>query len=85
MTPAFVEVSRKVTIDDGETADGIDFELIVTLPLITPAFLGCAIGGAIDCADNVEAAAGSSSIKPNVTRYFIDLFETLPSTAEDQH
>ncbi len=28
MTPAFVEVSRKVTIEDGETADGIDFELV---------------------------------------------------------
>jgi protocatechuate 3,4-dioxygenase beta subunit len=28
MTPAFVEASRKVTIDDGETADGIDFELV---------------------------------------------------------
>ena len=28
MTPAFVEVSRKVTIGDGETADGIDFELV---------------------------------------------------------
>jgi hypothetical protein len=26
-----------------------------------------------DCADNVEAAAGSTSIKTNVTRYFIDL------------
>ena len=28
MTPAFVEVGRKVTIGDGETADGIDFELV---------------------------------------------------------
>ena len=28
MTPAFVEVSRKVTIGDGETAVGIDFELV---------------------------------------------------------
>ena len=28
MTPAFVEVSRKVTIGDGETAAGIDFELV---------------------------------------------------------
>ncbi len=28
MTPAFVELSRKVTIDDRETADGIDFELV---------------------------------------------------------
>ena len=28
MTPAFVEVSRKVTIVDGETAAGIDFELV---------------------------------------------------------
>jgi len=28
MTPAFVEMSRKVTIGDGETADGIDFELV---------------------------------------------------------
>lgn len=28
MTRAFVEVSRKVTIGDGETADGIDFELV---------------------------------------------------------
>src|SRR6266550_125391 len=28
VTPAFVEVSRKVTIDDGETAEGIDFELV---------------------------------------------------------
>jgi len=28
MTPAFVEVNRKVTIGDGETADGIDFELV---------------------------------------------------------
>lgn len=28
MTPAFVEVSRKVTISDGETAAGIDFELV---------------------------------------------------------
>jgi protocatechuate 3,4-dioxygenase beta subunit len=28
MTPAFVEVSRKVTIGDGETANGIDFELV---------------------------------------------------------
>src|SRR6266850_1331117 len=28
MTPAFVEVSRQVTIGDGETADGIDFELV---------------------------------------------------------
>ncbi|HMH44171.1 MAG TPA: hypothetical protein VK557_11855 [Pyrinomonadaceae bacterium] len=27
MTPAFMEVGWKVTIDDGETADGIDFEL----------------------------------------------------------
>jgi protocatechuate 3,4-dioxygenase beta subunit len=27
VTPAFMEVSRKVTIGDGETADGIDFEL----------------------------------------------------------
>src|SRR5947207_1247477 len=27
MTPASAEVGRKVTIDDGETADGIDFEL----------------------------------------------------------
>jgi protocatechuate 3,4-dioxygenase beta subunit len=27
-TPVFVEASRKVTISDGETADGIDFELI---------------------------------------------------------
>jgi hypothetical protein len=28
VTPAFVEVSRKVTIGDGETAGGIDFELV---------------------------------------------------------
>jgi protocatechuate 3,4-dioxygenase beta subunit len=28
MTPAFVEMSRKVTIGDGETAAGIDFELV---------------------------------------------------------
>ena len=28
MTPAFVEMSRKVTIVDGETAAGIDFELV---------------------------------------------------------
>src|SRR5437870_10075217 len=28
MTPAFVEVGRKVTIGDGETAAGIDFELV---------------------------------------------------------
>jgi hypothetical protein len=28
MTPAFVEVSRTVTIGDGETAAGIDFELV---------------------------------------------------------
>lgn len=28
MTPAFVEVSRKVTIGDGQTAAGIDFELV---------------------------------------------------------
>src|ERR1700752_20843 len=28
MTPEFVEMSRKVTIGDGETAAGIDFELV---------------------------------------------------------
>jgi len=28
MTPAFVEVSRQVTLGDGETADGIDFDLV---------------------------------------------------------
>ena len=28
VTPTFVEVRRKVTIGDGETADGIDFELV---------------------------------------------------------
>src|SRR2546423_6161375 len=27
MTPGFMQVGRKVTIHDGETADGIDFEL----------------------------------------------------------
>src|SRR5204863_9535982 len=28
VTSAFVQVSRKVTIGDGETAEGIDFELV---------------------------------------------------------
>src|SRR5437879_5543208 len=52
---------------------GAGFALSVTWPLITPVFVGCAVGGVFDCADNVEAAAGSSSIKARITRYFIDL------------
>jgi hypothetical protein len=35
--------------------------------------VGCAVGGAVDCADKVEAANGSSSIKTDFARYFIDL------------
>ena len=54
---------------------GAGFALSVTRPLITPVFVVCAVGGAVDCADSVEAAAGSSSIKTNVTRYFIDLLK----------
>jgi hypothetical protein len=48
------------------------FALSVTWPVITPVFAGRAVGDAVDCADNVEAAAGSSSIKTNFARYFID-------------
>jgi hypothetical protein len=63
---------------------GADFALSLTRPLITPVFVGCAVGGAVDCADNVVAAAGSSNIKIDVTRYFIDSVEISLGTSEDQ-
>jgi hypothetical protein len=64
---------------------GAGFALSITRPVITPVFVDFTVGGALDCADNVEAAAGSSSIKTDVSRYFIDLLETALGTAEDQH